>query len=304
MDGYTLSRDVRELLNEESTSLFINAKNTYDYLYEAAIDLNSKIKILTDICTLTSVDGTQEYELPADFSGLHLQDSNGQYYIKVNDGTNDYTIFKKDYEFMYNLFDTTETNIPSYFAIKDCSAFNNRITGTASLTSASTTTNECTLTDTSSTTKFSVVSVGDTVHNITDTSHGVIIEKTSDTALVTCLFEGNNNDWTANDTYYIIPQGRMSIIFDKTSATSGYTIYVPYIQKPTPVYSLFKTYRFDNVFRFALVKYAAWLYKYRDREPNYGDGWYKYYDEFIRKQNANLKTFNGRNKYKVYMKKY
>jgi hypothetical protein len=26
------------------------------------------------------------------------------------------------------------------------------------------------------------------------------------------------------------------------------------------------------------VKYAAWLYKYRDREPNFGDGFYRYFE--------------------------
>jgi hypothetical protein len=36
------------------------------------------------------------------------------------------------------------------------------------------------------------------------------------------------------------------------------------------------------------VFYAAWLYKYRDREVNYGDAFFKYWDRAVREYNSVL----------------
>jgi hypothetical protein len=300
MDGYTLSRDVRELLNEDSTSLFIDSRNTYDYLYEAACDLNSKIHALTSSQTITTVDGTSEYVLNSDFMGLYLKNDNN-FYVKLYDGTSYYWVRYSDPDSIYYLNNTDEVAIPNQFTISDYQALTTRITGAATADGTSTY-GECTLTDTTSP-PFTDVTVGDMVHNITDGSHGVVISITSTSAIITSLFDGTNNDWTSGDTYMVVPKGRMMLTLDPIPSTSAYSVYVEYLQKPEPVFSLYKTYRFDNTWRFALAKYAAWLYKYRDREPNYGDSWYKYYDMQIRNYKRDHKKASNKGGFKVYLEK-
>jgi hypothetical protein len=278
MDGWTLLRDVRELLNESDTSLYLSDRTTYDYLYEAACELNRRIYGLTSTQTITTVDGTNTYSLNEDFMGLYIKDIDGRFTLKINDGTSDYWITRSEYSSQYIANNTDEVAIPDTFSINDASLAS-RIVSTA--TAAGTSSNgECTLTD--ATAPFTNVSVGDLVHNTTDGSHGVVVAITSTSAVVTALFEGTNNDWTNADAYIITPRGRYQIVLDPTPSTSGYSLYVPYLQKPAPVYSDYRSYRFPEEYRFVLSKYASWLYKYRDREPNYGDAWYKAFDMISR----------------------
>lgn len=294
MDGWTLSRDVRELLNEESTSGFIDSRTTYDYLYEAACDLNSQIHTLTAQQTITTVDGTRDYNLNADFLDIYMVNDNGKKYVKLYDGSNYYWVEYASPDYIYYLNNTDEVTIPSVFTIYDQRTPLDTITGTATADGDSTN-GKCTLTD--STAPFGSITVGDMVHNTTDGSHGVVLAITSTSALVTSLFDGTDNEWDSADDYVIVPKGRKVMSFDPIPSTSGYYIYVEYVQKPAPVYSPYDTYRFDNSWKPALTKYAAWLYKYRDREPNYGDSWYKYYDNQIRK----IKKGQKRSTFKVYL---
>lgn len=299
MDGWTLLRDVRELLNESSTSLYLSDRTTYDYLYEAACTLNRKINWATSTQTISTVDGTNSYSLNVDFMGLYMKNGDGEFTLKLNNGTDDYWLLRSDYITQYVMNNTDEVAISDTFSITDASLAS-RITGTATSDGTSSA-GECTLTD--STAPFADVSVGDLVHNITDDSHGVVVALTSTSAIVTALFEGTNNDWTSNDSYMITPRGRYQIVLDPTPSTSGYNLYVPYLQKPIPVYSYYRSYRFPDEFRFALAKYAAWLYKYRDREPNYGDAWFKAFDMVTRENNYSTTKVKNNRRLKVFMKR-
>ena len=291
MDGWTLVRDVRELLNESSTSSFITDRTTYDYLYEAACDLNSRIQGLTGEQEVKTVANVKEYELNEDFMGLFLR-SEGRYVLKFNNGTFDSWLRWRDFDFLYVLNTDRTATIPNLFTIKDAPA-SSPITGQASESLLSVN-GECTLK--SSTEAFSDVCVGDLVHNTTDDSHGVVVAVTSNTEIVTALFEGLNNYWEEDDYFVITQRGRYNIILDPTPSESNYTLYVPYIKKLEPVYSPYRTYPFPGEFRFSLAKYAAWLYKYRDREPNYGDAWYKHYNlqsgtkKYVHDKNINSRT--------------
>ena len=44
-----------------------------------------------------------------------------------------------------------------------------------------------------------------------------------------------------------------------------------------------------------LVKYAYWLYKYRDSEPNFGDGMYVYFDRQARAAQDTINSTYKRN---------
>jgi len=282
MNGQTLSRDVQEILNEASTSGFIDDRTTYDYLYEAAVQFNLISETLKDEATITTVDGTSDYYLPYNFGKLYMRNESGQYFLKLYDGTSYNWIIWKPYEEIYYSNLTDEVAYPDSFTIVDHDQYAN-ITGTTTSVGASSR-GECTLTD--STAPFTNVTIGDYVSNITDGSSGYVVSVTSTTALVTALFDGTNDDWTSGDTYVITPKARMKLVLSPTPSTNGYSVYVPYVTTPDPVYSDYRTYRFPEQHRGALVKYAAWLYKYRDREPNYGDGFYKMFDQQARRAKA------------------
>jgi hypothetical protein len=286
MNGQTLSRDVQEILNEASTSGFIDDRTTYDYLYEAAVQFSLLSQINTDEDTIHTVDGTAAYDLPYDFGSLYMRNQNGQYFLKLYDGTSYYWVMWKPYEEIYYANETTEVAYPDSFTIVDHDQYAN-ITGTTTATGAATN-GECTLTD--STAPFANVSVGDYVSNTTDGSSGYVVSVTSTSALVTALFDGTASDWSSSDAYVITPKARMKIILSPTPSTSAYSVYVPYVTTPDPVYSDYRTYRFPEQYRGALVKYAAWLYKYRDREQNYGDGFYKMFDQQARRAKADYNS--------------
>lgn len=280
MDGKSLTNGLAAILNETvSSSSFFESRVSYDYIYEAACEFCRRTRVLTAPQTITTVADQTNYDLNADFLCLYLRDDQNRYTVKFNDGSNDYFLPFRDYEAVSYANQTTSVDIPSNFSIIDKSTLTDRITGTTTSAGASSN-GECTCTD--STAPFTNVKVGDDIHNTTDGSDGVVIAVTSTSALVTALFGGTDNDWSSSDTYVIVPQGRKQLVLDPPPETSGYTVTIRYIQKPDPVYSTFRTYRFDRLYEPAIIKYAAWLYKYRDSEPNFGDAFYKYWDAQVR----------------------
>jgi hypothetical protein len=108
---------------------------------------------------------------------------------------------------------------------------------------------------------------------------------TSSTSVVTALFGGTTNIWTSGDGFIAIPQPRKQLVFTQPFSGTG-TLTFEYVQRPSPVYSSYRSYRIDSYYASAVVKYAAWLYKYRDREPNFGDAFYKIWDMQLRKMKA------------------
>jgi len=300
MDGKTLKEQLDQLLAEDrSTSGWINSKYSFDLLYNAAVATVSRTRCLTSTQDITTVDGTSGYRLNGDFLKLYLTDDQNRFYVKYYDGTSYSFIYYSSYDSIYLANNTAETAYPDTFTIKDSTALT-RYTGTASAVGAATN-GECTLTDTTAT--FTNVYPGDMVHNTTDGSDGIVIVKTSNTALITCLFNGTNNDWTATDAYIVVPQMRFQLIVDPPSSTSAYTITVPYIQKPTPVYSDYRAYNLPSGYEDALVCYAAWKYRYKDREPNFGDALYRHWDATVRNLGKDFSDASNRKGFRVNMVK-
>jgi len=305
MDGKTALYSLRQLLEEDASSGFIDDLTSYQFINEAAVDLQQRTKYLKGEDSITTVADTASYDLAADYMGLYLKNRSKRYFIKYNDGTNNTYVTWIAYESLL-LGDNSENDasVPGSFSIKDKSSLASQVAGATTAAGAATG-GKSTLTDTSE--DFSDVEAGDWVHNTTDGSHGIVVSKTSTTVLTTALFNGTDDDWTSADSYVIQPQGRLQIVFDPPCSTGSHTATVYYLQRPAPVYSDYDVFRFPREFTPALVKYAAWLYKYRDREPNYGDKWYLYYDSQARKMadqtnhmlrrknfTVNLKARNGR----------
>jgi len=281
MDGKSLTNGLADVLNETvSSSDFLSSRASYDFIYEAALEFCRRTRVLTKTQTITTVADQAAYDLDADFLMLYLRDPQNRYIVKYTDSSsNDYFLPFRNYEAVEYGNQQTSAYVPSNFSIIDNSTLTSRITGTA--TSAGAESNgETTLTD--STAPFASVEVGDDIHNTTDGSDGIVLSVTSTSALVTALFGGTDNDWDSSDAYVIVPQGRKKLVLDAPPSTAGHTVTIHYVQKPDPVYSSYMTYRFDRQYAPALIKYAAWLYKYRDSEPNTGDSWYRYWDQQCR----------------------
>jgi hypothetical protein len=303
LDGWTLLEDLQEQLNEPSSSTFLNDRVSYGYLYDAARQINERLAVITSTQTITTIASTFEYNLNPDFMGLFMKDSDGKLFVKyTNSSSADTFITHQPYDELYYGKTTTDGPIPYRFSVKESTAVSN-ITGTASAI-GTVAQGEATLTDTSSTTKFSTVTAGDSIHNTTQDYHGIVIAKTSNTALVTAIFNssGTAMSWANADAYIIIPQGRFKLVIDPPSLTASETITVPYIQKPAPVYSPYRAYPFPESCHGAFIEYASFKYKYRDRDPNYGDKFFAWFDKEVRTSGSIIKKSENRGGFTMNMK--
>ena len=301
MNGKQMLYQLRNLLQEGSTSTFLDNRTSYDYIYQAACQFAMETKILTTTATITTVADTATYDLPTNYLCLYLMNDENEYVVRYYDGTNYYFITYRDAGMMWIDNPTDGVTIPDNFAIVDTDV-PDIVTGAA--TAAGAVTNGYTIL-TSSTSNFttSAVSVGDLISNTTDTSDGVIIEVTDATHLKTALFGGTANDWTNADAFVITPQVRKQIKFNPYPDTAAHSVLVPYIEKPAPVYSDYGSYKIPAVYMPSVISYAAFLYKYRDREPNFGDAWYKQWEMLLRKANSVENTRPDRHKWRVNFKK-
>lgn len=295
-DGQDLIRRLRELLNEESGSNWLDTRTCYDYFYDAACDFVDRTGCLRSSQTITTVADQDEYNLNPDFLRLYLRNSGGEYFLKYYDSSNYTFPVWKDYDAIYGQ-SNRQTAQPYHFCIIDA-ALPSQVTGTTTAVGASTG-GQSALTD--STADFSDCAAGDHVHNTTDGSTGIVLSKTSTTVLQTALFGGTNNDWTSGDAYVIQPQGRYKLVLDPIPSTSAHSIYVPYVKRPDPVYSSYGVYQFTNTS--VIVKYAFWLYKYRDREPNFGDAMYKFWDAEVSKKAGSINAGQRPNGFTVNLKR-
>jgi len=400
MDGKDARRRLREVLDEESTGTWMDARTDYDFLWEAATEYSNRTGCLTNEQRILTVENKANYTLNWDFLRLYLKDANNRFYIKFNNRSGDTFITHRDYEDIYygnsnyivdlsitstgitaatgsftdtqqdfSDWETTANDagyeiviydndgreskaflgestadtviqihsvaavtgalgfsqgsatgtkssyeirkvlgqeVPDSFTIRDKQALYSQITGSA--TSAGTATGgKSTLTDSSGlflTTDY--VSPGDTVHNTTDSSDGIVLSVTSGTTIDTALFGGTNNQWASTtgsqDAYVIQPQGRSEIILDPPPSEANHLIRIPYISRPAPVYSDYGTYRFSQKAMEAIIKYAAWMYKYRDAEPNFGDRLFILWDRAVRDEAHRLNPYTNRRRLNVNLK--
>jgi len=275
MDGKDMSRRVRNLLNEPSTSQFLDARTTFDFLYEAAKQWVIISKCLRKEQSITTVAEQQGYTLDGDFLGHYVKDDSNDFQVKYNDGTDDYFLDFKEYsDIIYDNY-TDSQLIPDNWGVTHDTTLDSQVSGATNAAGASVGGKS---TCAAATALFTDVTPGDIVHNTTDSSDGVVIAVASDfLSVTTCLFGGTDNDWTSADALIIQPRGRLKLILDPLPSTKDHTVTVYALQKPAPVYSNYDVYPFSYDYAEALAKYAAWLYKMRDREPDFGHAWYQFF---------------------------
>lgn len=282
MEGYTLLRRVREFLGEPVGGSFMNDRTSYDCLYDAVKDFNKKTHFQTGTQVIPVGANVSDYNLNPDFVGMALRDRYNKPFIKYTVNGTDYFLNPMDYQDMILANDTSSSSVPSGYSIIDApqvAQIAGAVTADGAITAS---TGECTLTDSGA--DFSNVAAGDFVHNLTDGSHGVVLAKIGGTSLslLCALFEGTTNAWTSGDDYMIVPQARYQIIFTPTPSAVA-TATITYIVRPDPVYSPFRAYKIPSDAELPICQFAAYLYKYRDREPNIADALYKHYELFTSK---------------------
>jgi len=296
---------VQLALDEETGADFLDEKTVYDYLNEGAMEVARQTNALATTQSITTVADQTGYTLNANYLHMYLRDAGGDFFIKYNDGTTDFFIKWCPYEKIIISNNTTSVSIPDRFGITDDPTLDSQASGTATSAGAiNSNSGEATLTDSAA--DFSDVSAGDIVHNTTDSSSGVVISKTSSTVLVTALFPDDpsasvDKDWDSSDAYVIQPQGRFRLVLDPPPSTAGHTITFYYIHKPSPVWSAFRTFRFPPHLNLATIKYASWLLKYRDREPDFGDRLFIMADNEMRRSKYIIDRSLNRNRIRVNM---
>lgn len=300
MDGWTILKLIREALSESSNSNYVNDQLSYQLAHDAAKEINARTASITSSQTITTVSDQAEYNLNPDFQGLYLSNDDGDLFVKYYDGTSYTFLTTKPYAEVVYDNQATSVTIPDYVAIKHATTEVPNVTGTASA-NGNVVNGEATLTDTSSVTKFAIVSVGDAVHNTTDDTHGIVISKTSSTALITAIFsdDGTAQSWGSSDAYILVPQGRFSLIFDPPPSISGHIITVPYIKAPTPVFSPYRSYPFPVECYRDISMYAAALYKYRDKDPTLAAAYLQQAVRSLGLTGATVKKATDRNRFSM-----
>lgn len=253
--------------------------------------------------TVVQIDGTARWA----YIGTCPDTTNSTDYINVyknvtlaNPGWNGDAACTPDY---YEVQNISTSTVPDHFSIKNKESLYAQISGNASSNGAATA-GECILQDGSA--QFysdDNVSPGDHIHNTTDESTGIVTEVLSDKRIKTALFGGANNDWTTNDAYVIQPMGRSELILDPPPSVNNHLVTVKYIKMPDPVYSDYRTYNLPQPAMEAIICYAAWLYKYRDGEPNFGDALYIIFRRMVVDFMSAFKPFIKKKSIKVNLKK-
>ena len=272
----------------EFASSWVDIKTSYDYVYEAAKDFSKETKSCHNSQTITTIANTAAYTLNPDFLEVITTDDHNHGVVMYTNASG--SVFWLDWESYSDcLQNQNPQGTPSSYAITD-SPLITRITGTASLGSTAVG-GESTLT---SATTLTSVAVGDQVVNLTQTYYGVVIA--TGAAPTTAMFNLSNRggayaNWTLADSFIISPSPRYQIVLDPPPNTTGETVTVTYLAKPLPVYSDFGQYPFATGYEDAIIKYAAWMYKYRDSKPQLADPLYMIYDRMLRKaKNVNRKA--------------
>jgi len=273
MDGKDLRRRLRHLLNTVEGDPFLDTRSSYDFLYAAACRWVIETECLTAEQSITTAKNQAGYALSGDFLALYLEQDD-DFFLKYYDAS-DYTFIPfRPYEDVIVDNNTTSAT-PASFTISDDQTLDDLISDTADNDGGSAVGSKATLT--MDTEVFADVTPGDIIHNTTDGSDGVVVKVASTKILEVCLFGGTDNEIDTSDAFIIQPKKRMKLILDPPPDTDGHTVTVYYLQKPAPVYSDYDVYSISYDYADAFAKYAAWLYKYRDQVPDFGDAFYQHW---------------------------
>lgn len=302
MDGRTLSRKLARVLREDpDTSGFVDPRTTFDLLFQAVAEYVARTQCIHSVDTVTTVAGTKDYLLSSDYLGMYMRDDDDYGFIRYTPlGLSTATNIRETTEakaFENNLL--ANAAMPGGFYVTDYRTARANVTGNATAT-GSVSGGKTVLSGAGFT---GAVSAGDVIHNTAKSSDGVVTSVLSNTQLNCALFGGTSQFFTNGEAYVIVPQGRFQLSLDSPPAATGDTIVIPYVKRPDPVYSDFESYNLPVQDDLPLVCYAAFLYKYRDQEPNFGDRYYLQWDRAVRLAGRQRNKAMGRTGWKAIFKK-
>jgi len=267
MDGKQLTQAVLDFLDDDAPSdLYANQRIIYEFLDLAAGIFCRETRILHKRVEITTVEDQQAYDMPPGFIDLHMRNSRDRYYIKFYDTATYSFPVQISYDRLFKSNYTTSQRVPSRFAIVDKEDKEDLIQGTTDADSAAPH-GECTLQDDSMFfTTMNKVYPRDVVHNETDESDGYVLSVTDVTHLKTALFGGTTKDWESGQSYTIQPAAEKQLVLDAPSSTAGFTITIPYVAMPSPVFSEYGFWRFPPMVSKAIAAGAAAMFKMPKRE--------------------------------------
>ena len=82
-DGKDLLRRLRNLLNEDTDSGWLDEQNSYDLFYDAAVEFVDRTGCLRDIQEITTEVDEDEYNINPDFLRLYLKNASNDFYMKL-----------------------------------------------------------------------------------------------------------------------------------------------------------------------------------------------------------------------------
>ena len=270
MDGKQLKRLFLDALDELSTSnKYATQRKAYEYLDWAASIFVRETKILHAKTTITTVANQQVYDLPPNFVSLYMTNKNGRFFGKFYDGSNYSFPYLTTYEKIYKSNQTQSFDYPAKFAIVDKETVDSVITGTTNA-AGTLSGGKATLQDTTKLfTTTNKVYQRDIVHDTTADSDGMVISVTGATQLEVGLFDVETEEPKAignGDAYVIQPAAEYSLVFDCPAGTAGYTLELPYVCLPEPVYSDYGFWRFNSRSCRAIAWGAASIFKLGEKE--------------------------------------
>lgn len=80
----------------------------------------------------------------------------------------------------------------------------------------------------------------------------------------------------------------MKLVFDPPPSTVSHTATLYYVKRPAPVFSDYGIYRIPATYIDNLIEYAAFKYKYRDKEASFGDKFFQHWDRKVRMSGHSL----------------
>ncbi|MEN6421323.1 MAG: hypothetical protein ABFD76_05190 [Smithella sp.] len=289
MNGKKLTQWFLDDVNQPAVDdNYASQRKIYECLDIAAGIYCRETRALKTTCTLTTVAGQQEYNLPPDFIDLYMKDNRGRFFAKYYDAVNYTWPILDSHERLFRENLTDSRDYPSYFAIKEPTAPPALINGTATAVGA-VTNGRCILED--STKLFLTthkVYPRDIIYNTTDGSLGIVLSVIDATHLYCALFGGTGNDWTLSDAYTIQPATERAIVLCAPSLTSGHTITVPYVCMPAPVYWDFGLWNLPARTCRAIASGAASLFKLPQSEYIESQALGKLFDEEVKQYKVEL----------------
>jgi len=267
VDGETAKTLMLDHANEaDARDAYLTDRKIYQYLDLSALDFVRQTRCIHDSVDITTVEDQQVYDLPWDWLEPWIKSPRSQRFVGKyvdSDGNTTWPVLTAWAKiFRANRTDSEET--PGSFCIKDNATTPAQISGVTTAAGAATG-GQCTLTA-SAATFVGSVNPRDRVHNEADGSSGMILSVTGNTALVTALFGGTDNDWTSGDAYRITPEPLFQVMLRAPSENAGDTLTLEYVAKPEPMFSERSRWRFPERVCLAICKEAAGLFMDTQRE--------------------------------------